>query len=74
MERVTVILTAAGEGKLEVINAIRVIAGFDLRRSKAIVDSATMIIKKGASVAEANDIKARLENIGAKVEIIVDIR
>ena len=64
-----VILTSAGAAKINVIKAVREITGLGLKEAKAIVDGAPKAVKEKASKAEAEDIKKKLEEAGAKVEI-----
>ena len=62
-------LTAAGSSKINVIKVVRAITGLGLKEAKAIVDGAPKAVKEKASKAEAEDIKKKLEEAGAKVEI-----
>ncbi len=64
-----VILTAAGEKKVNVIKAVRGITGLGLKEAKDLVDGAPSPIKEGASKAEAEDFKKQLEEAGATVEL-----
>lgn len=64
-----VMLTAAGDKKIEVIKAVRAITGLGLKEAKDLVDSAPKAVKEGANKDEANDIKAKLEAAGAAVEL-----
>jgi large subunit ribosomal protein L7/L12 len=64
-----VILTSAGEKKVNVIKAVRGITGLGLKEAKALVDEAPSAIKEGASKDEAEDIKKQLEEAGAGVEL-----
>jgi large subunit ribosomal protein L7/L12 len=64
-----VILTAAGDKKVNVIKAVRGITGLGLKEAKDLVDGAPSPIKEGASKAEAEDIKKQLEEAGASVEL-----
>lgn len=64
-----VILTAAGANKIAVIKEVRGITGLGLKEAKELVDGAPKVIKEGASKAEAEDIKAKLEEQGAKVTL-----
>jgi len=64
-----VILADAGASKLNVIKVVREITGLGLKEAKALVDEAPKPIKEGASKEEADDIKAKLEEAGAKVEL-----
>ena len=65
----TVILAAAGDKKIEVIKEVRAITGLGLGEAKALVEGAPKAVKEGASKAEAEDIKKKLEDAGAKVEL-----
>lgn len=64
-----VILVSAGAAKLAVIKEVRGITGLGLKEAKELVDGAPKVIKEGASKAEAEDIKAKLEEQGAKVTL-----
>ena len=65
-----VILTAAGQGKINVIKVVReVVAGLGLKEAKELVDSAPKAVKEGVSQAEAEEIKTKLTDAGATVEI-----
>lgn len=65
-----VVLTAAGQGKINVIKVVReVVAGLGLKEAKELVDSAPKAIKEGVSAAEAEEIKTKLTDAGATVEI-----
>ena len=64
-----VILVEAGAGKMGVIKLVKEITGLGLKEAKAIVDSAPKAVKEKASKAEADDIKKKLEDAGAKVEV-----
>ena len=64
-----VILVEAGAGKMGVIKLVREITGLGLKEAKAIVDGAPKAVKEKASKAEADDIKKKLEDAGAKVEV-----
>jgi len=64
-----VILKAAGEKKINVIKEVRSITGLGLKEAKEMVDSAPSTVKEGASKAEAEDVKAKLEGAGAEVEL-----
>lgn len=65
----TVELTSAGESKINVIKAVREITALGLKEAKDIVDAAPKAVKEGASKAEAEDMKAKLEAAGAKVTL-----
>ena len=64
-----VVLTDAGASKLNVIKVVREITGLGLKEAKELVESAPKAIKEGASKDEAESIKAKLEEAGAKVEL-----
>ena len=64
-----VILVEAGAGKMGVIKLVKEITGLGLKEAKAIVDGAPKAVKEKASKAEAEDIKKKLEEAGAKVEV-----
>jgi len=64
-----VILTAAGEKKVNVIKEVRAITGLGLKEAKGLVDDAPKPVKEGASKDEANKIKEQLEAAGASVEL-----
>lgn len=65
----TVVLSAAGDQKINVIKAVREITGLGLAESKGLVDSAPKPIKEGVPKAEADEAKAKLEAAGATVEL-----
>ena len=65
---VTVSIADAGAGKVGVIKVVREITGLGLKESKDIVDN-NGVVKENISVDEANDIKAKLEEAGATVEV-----
>ena len=62
-------LKCFGEKKMDVIKVIRTITGLGLKESKELVEGAPKMVKEGASKDEANDIKAKLEEVGAKVTL-----
>ena len=64
-----VVLTAAGQQKINVIKAVRSITDLGLKEAKELVDSAPKAIKEGIPESEANEIKAQLEEAGAEVEL-----
>lgn len=64
-----VVLTSAGEKKVNVIKVVREITGQGLKEAKGLVDGAPATIKEGAEKAEAEEIKAKLEEAGAGVEL-----
>jgi large subunit ribosomal protein L7/L12 len=65
----TVVLTAAGEKKIEVIKEVRAITGLGLKEAKDLVEGAPKSVKEGVNKDEAAKIKATLEKVGAKVEL-----
>jgi large subunit ribosomal protein L7/L12 len=65
----TVVLTAAGEKKIEVIKEVRAITGLGLKEAKDLVEGAPKNVKEGVNKDEAAKIKATLEKVGAKVEL-----
>ena len=64
----TVVLNAAGGEKIKVIKAVREITGLGLKEAKALVDGAPANVKENVEKAEADEIKAKLEEVGAVVE------
>ena len=64
-----VILAEAGATKMQVIKLVKEITGLGLKEAKAIVDGAPKAVKEKVSKAEADDIKKKLEEAGAKVEV-----
>ncbi|MBO7343018.1 MAG: 50S ribosomal protein L7/L12 [Alistipes sp.] len=64
-----VILKSAGQAKLQVIKAVKELAGLSLGDAKALVDGAPKAVKEGVSKEEAESIKAALEEAGAEVEV-----
>ena len=64
-----VILAEAGAEKIKVIKAVREITGLGLAEAKAVVDGAPKTLKEAASKEDAESIKAKLEEVGAKVEL-----
>ncbi len=65
----TVMLTAAGDKKIEVIKEVRAITGLGLKEAKDLVEGAPKTVKDGVNKDEAAKIKATLEKVGAKVEV-----
>ena len=65
----TVILTAAGDKKIEVIKEVRAITALGLKEAKDLVEGAPKTVKEGVGKEEAAKIKAALEKAGAKVEL-----
>jgi large subunit ribosomal protein L7/L12 len=64
-----VILTAAGDKKIQVIKEVRAITGLGLKDAKALVDEAPKPVKEGIAKEEAEKVKAQLEEAGAQVEL-----
>jgi large subunit ribosomal protein L7/L12 len=64
-----VILTNAGQSKIPVIKAIRELTGLGLKEAKAVADDAPAPVKEGVTRDEADQIKAKLEEAGASVEV-----
>jgi large subunit ribosomal protein L7/L12 len=64
-----VMLTAAGERKIQVIKVVRAATGLGLKEAKALVDEAPKPVKEGIEKAEAEKLKAELEEAGASVEL-----
>ena len=64
-----VVLKEAGAEKIKVIKAVREITGLGLAEAKALVDGAPKTLKEAASKEDADSIKAKLEEVGAKVEL-----
>ena len=62
-------LTDVGANKVKVIKVVREITGLGLKEAKDLVDNAPKVLKEGASKAEADDIKAKLEAEGAKITL-----
>jgi large subunit ribosomal protein L7/L12 len=64
-----VVLTAAGDKKIQVIKVVRELTGLGLKEAKDLVDGAPKPVKEGLSKAEAEDIKKKLEEVGGSVEL-----
>ena len=64
-----VVLTEIGQAKINVIKAVRAITSLGLKEAKELVDSAPKPVKEGGSQSEADEIKAKLEEAGATVEL-----
>ena len=64
-----VILAEVGASKMQVIKTIKEITGLGLKESKEIVDNAPKTVKEGASKADAEEMKKKLEAVGAKIEL-----
>lgn len=65
----TVVLEAAGSEKIKVIKAVREITGLGLKEAKELVDGAPSNVKEGVEKAEAEALKAQLEEVGAQVAL-----
>jgi len=65
----TVMLSAAGENKVNTIKAVREVTGLGLKEAKDLVDGAPKPIKEGVNKADAEAIKKKMEEAGAKVEV-----
>src|SRR5579862_305069 len=68
-EEFAVILVAAGEKKINVIKEVRAVTGLGLKEAKDLVEAAPKAVKEGVNKTEAADIKKKLEDAGAKVEL-----
>ncbi|WP_071028118.1 50S ribosomal protein L7/L12 [Peptoniphilus raoultii] len=64
-----VVLTEAGQEKVKVIKVVKDLTGLGLKDAKALVDGTPKAVKEGVSADEANEIKAKLEEVGATVEV-----
>ena len=64
-----VVITAAGDKKIQVIKVVRAVTGLGLKEAKDLVDGAPGTVKEGANQEEADSIKAQLEEAGATVEL-----
>ena len=65
----TVMLNSAGSGKLKVVKEVKSLLGLGLKEAKDLVDAAPTALKEGVEKAEAEKIKAALEEAGAEVEL-----
>ena len=65
----TVSLTSVGDKKINVIKEVRAVTGLGLKEAKDLVEAAPSMVKEGVPEAEANEIKGKLEEAGASVEI-----
>ena len=65
-----VVLKSCGQAKINVIKVVRSLTDLGLKEAKELVDSAPKTLKEGISETEANDIKAKLEEAGAEVEVV----
>jgi large subunit ribosomal protein L7/L12 len=68
-DTVDVILTSAGDKKIQVLKAVRELTGLGLKEAKELVDSAPKPVKQGVDKAEAQQIKSKLEEQGATVDL-----
>jgi len=64
-----VVLTGAGQQKIQVIKVVRALTGLGLKEAKDLVDSAPSAVKEGVAQDEADSVKAQLEEAGASVEV-----
>ncbi len=64
-----VILTGAGDKKIQVIKVVRAITGLGLKEAKDLVDGAPKAVKEGVSKAEAEDVKKQIEEVGGIVDV-----
>ncbi|MCM1166221.1 MAG: 50S ribosomal protein L7/L12 [Lachnospiraceae bacterium] len=64
-----VILTSFGDAKMAVIKAVKDVCGLGLKEAKELVESAPKAIKEGVAKAEAEELKAKLEEAGAKIDL-----
>lgn len=64
-----VVLKEVGDKKIQVIKVVRAVTGLGLKEAKAVVDEAPKTVKEGASKEEAEEVKAKLEEVGATVEL-----
>ena len=65
----TVMLTAAGDNKINVIKEVRAITGLGLKEAKDLVEGAPKAVKESANKKDAEEMKKKLEAVGAKVEL-----
>ncbi len=65
----TVVLAATGDKKIEVIKEVRAITGLGLKEAKDLVEGAPKPVKEGVNKKDAEDMKKKLEAVGAKVEL-----
>ena len=64
-----VVLTGAGQQKIQVIKVVRAVTGLGLKEAKDLVDGAPQAVKEGVNQEEADSVKAQLEEAGASVEV-----
>lgn len=62
-------LTSAGEQKIKVIKVVREITGLGLKEAKELVEGAPKMVKEGVAKEEAEDVKAKLEEVGAQITL-----
>ena len=62
-------LTGAGDSKVKVIKVVREVTGLGLKEAKDLVDGAPKVLKEGVSKAEAEELKKKLEEVGAKITL-----
>ena len=65
----TVVINSAGGSKLQVVKAVKELTGLGLKEAKALVDAAPTNIKEGVAKDEAESMKAKLEEVGADIEL-----
>ena len=65
----TIVLTASGDKKINVIKEVRAITGLGLKEAKDLVEAAPKEVKKGVSKKDADEAKKKLESAGAKIEL-----
>jgi large subunit ribosomal protein L7/L12 len=65
----SVVLTAAGDKKIQVIKVVRELTGLGLKEAKDLVDGAPKAVKEGVNKAEAEDVKKKIEEVGGSVEL-----
>ena len=68
-EEFNVVLTGAGDKKIQVIKVVRELTGLGLKEAKDLVDGAPKPVKEGIAKAEAEDIKKKIEEAGGSVEL-----
>ena len=68
-EEFDVVLTAAGDKKIQVIKVVRELTGLGLKEAKDLVDGAPKAVKEGLNKAEAEEVKKKLEEVGGSVEL-----
>jgi large subunit ribosomal protein L7/L12 len=68
-DKFEVVLTSAGENKINVIKEVRAITGLGLKEAKDLVEAAPKTVKSDVATAEAEELKKKLEAAGAKVEL-----